>query len=93
MAAPKTDELIILSPFTVVSDGEGCQASNALSGTRLNSKLEDLGSSITVVTMQQITGLGLLDINDVFRYEASTEGTDNFTGFIRNRTGGVGDQV
>ena len=40
-----------------------------------------------------MTDLGLLDINDVFRYEASTEGTDNFTGFIRNRTGGVGDQV
>ena len=92
-AGSAKDETVVLSPFTVVSDDKGYQALNTLSGTRLNSKLEDLGSSITVVTKQQMTDLGLLDINDVFRYEASTEGTDNFTGFIRNRTGGVGDQV
>ncbi len=92
-AATKS-EVVVLSPFQVAADADkGYQALNTLSGTRLNSKLEDLGSSITVVTKQQMTDLGLLDINDVFRYEASTEGTDNFTGFIRNRTGGVGDQV
>jgi len=89
-----SEETVMLSPFQVASDADkGYQALNTLSGTRLNSKLEDLGSSITVVTKQQMTDLGLLDINDVFRYEASTEGTDNFTGFVRNRTGGVGDQV
>ncbi len=87
-------EPITLSPFEVdASADRGYQAFNTLSGTRLNSKLEDLGASITVVTKQQMTDLGLLDINDVFRYEASTEGTDNFTTFVRNRTGGVGDQV
>ncbi len=91
---PKDDTIIELSPFQVAADADrGYQALNTLSGTRLNSKLEDLGSSITVVTKQQMTDLGMLDINDVFRYEASTEGTDNFTGFVRNRTGGVGDQV
>jgi outer membrane receptor protein involved in Fe transport len=87
------DDPIMLSPFTVVSDDKGYQASNTLSGTRLNSKLEDLGSSITVITKQQMQDMALLDINDVFAYEASTEGTGNFTSFIRNRTGGVGDQV
>jgi len=93
-ASAKADEAVMLSPFQVAADADrGYQALNTLSGTRLNSKLEDLGSSITVVTKQQMTDLGLLDINDVFRYEASTEGTDNFTGFVRNRTGGVGDQV
>jgi outer membrane receptor protein involved in Fe transport len=87
-------ETVVLSPFEVdASADRGYQAFNTLSGTRLNSKLEDLGASITVVTKQQMTDLGLLDINDVFRYEASTEGTDNFTTFVRNRTGGVGDQV
>src|SRR5260221_382282 len=70
-AAEKVDETVVLSPFTVTSDNNGHQASNTLSGTRLNSKLEDLGSSITVVTKQQMTDLGMLDINDVFRYEAS----------------------
>ena len=93
-ATPSKEELIVLSPFSVAADADrGYQALNTLSGTRLNSKLEDLGSSITVVTKQQMSDLGLLDINDVFRYEASTEGTDNFTTFVRNRTGGVGDQV
>src|SRR5688572_22156058 len=92
-AATPADETIVLSPFTVISDDKGYQALNTLSGTRLNSKLEDLGSSITVVTKQQLLDTASLDINDVFRYEASTEGTDNFTSFVRNRAGGVADQV
>ena len=93
VAAAKNDEVVELSPFTVISDDHGYQASNTLSGTRLNSKLEDLGASITVVTKQQMQDLASLDINDVFRYEASTEGTDNFTTFNRNRSGGVNDQI
>jgi outer membrane receptor protein involved in Fe transport len=92
-SAAAKEEVIDLSPFTVVSDDRGYQASNTLSGTRLNSKLEDLGASITVVTMQQMLDTAVLDINDVMRYEASTEGTDNFTTYNRNRTGGVNDQV
>ena len=89
----KAEEPVLLSPFTVVSEENGYQASNTLSGTRLNSKLEDLGASITVVTKQQMLDQAMLDINDVFRYEASTEGTDNFTTFNRNRSGGVNDQI
>ena len=89
-----TEETVMLSPFQVASDADrGYQALNTLSGTRLNSKLEDLGASITVVTKQQMLDTAVLDINDVFRYEASTEGTDNFTTFNRNRSGGVNDQV
>ena len=91
---PLSGETVMLSPFQVASDADkGYQALNTLSGTRLNSKLEDLGASITVVTKQQMQDLGSLDINDVFRYEASTEGTDNYTAFNRNRSGGVNDQV
>ncbi len=92
--APATpDETVLLSPFTVVEDDKGYQAFNTLAGTRLNSKLEDLGSSITVVTLQQMQDTAVLDINDLFRYEASTEGTDDFTQFTPNRTGGVGDNI
>jgi outer membrane receptor protein involved in Fe transport len=87
------DEIVRLSLFQVVSDEHGYQASNTLSGTRLNSRLDDLGSSITVITKRQFEDFALLDINDVFRYEASTEGTDNYTSFNRNRSGGVNDQV
>ncbi len=91
---PAPEEVVVLSPFSVASDADrGYQALNTLSGTRLNSKLEDLGASITVVTKQQMLDTAVLDINDVFRYEASTEGTDNFTTFNRNRSGGINDQV
>ena len=92
-ASDKSDETILLSPFTVVEDDKGYQAFNTAAGTRLNSKLEDLGSSITVVTKQQMQDTAVLDINDLFRYEASTEGTDDFTQFTPNRTGGVGDNI
>ena len=62
------DETVVLSPFTVSSEAErGYQAFNTLSGTRLNSKLEDLGASITVVTKQQMQDLALLDLNEIGR--------------------------
>src|SRR5688572_5665284 len=46
------DETVVLSPFEVVSDNRGYFASNTMSGTRLNTKLEDLASSITVITKE-----------------------------------------
>lgn len=88
-----TEETLQLTPFQVVADERGYQAFNTLSGTRLNSKLEDLGSSITVVTKQQLIDTAAIDINDVFLYEANTEGAGNFTQFNTNRTGGVQDNV
>jgi outer membrane receptor protein involved in Fe transport len=86
-------EPVQLSPFQVISDDRGYQALNTLSGTRLNTKLEDLGSSITVVTKQQMLDTAVTDINDLFLYEANTEGTGNFTAFTANRDGGVIDQI
>jgi hypothetical protein len=83
---PET-EVVTLSPFEVVSDNNGYYASNTMSGTRLNSKIEDLGASITVVTKQQMQDLALLDLNDIFNYEAGTEGTGNYTSFTFVRDG------
>src|SRR5688500_9485343 len=69
------DQVIELSPFQVsAAQDRGYQASSTLSGTRLNSKLEDLASSITVVTKQQLVDTAAIDINDIFLNEASTEG-------------------
>lgn len=80
------DKVIELSPFEVTAAGDkGYLASNTLSGTRLNSKLEDLASSITVVTKQQLIDTAAVDINDVFLYEANTEGTMQFTSFEIDR--------
>jgi outer membrane receptor protein involved in Fe transport len=89
---PLSEETVMLSPFQVASDTDrGYQALNTLSGTRLNSKLEDLGASISVITKQQMQDTAVLDLNDVFLYEANTEGTGNYTQFTPNRNGGVID--
>jgi outer membrane receptor protein involved in Fe transport len=86
--------VVQMSPFTVETDDEsGYYASNTLSGTRLNSKIEDLASSITVVTKQQMQDMAALDINDIFLYEANTEGTGNYTSFSVGRGGDVNDAI
>lgn len=87
-------EVVQLSPFTVeTGDDSGYYASNTLSGTRLNTKIEDLASSITVVTKQQMMDTAALDINDIFLYEANTEGTGTYTEFSVGRNGDVIDSV
>ena len=80
-------ETVMLSPFEVVSQDRGYYASSTMSGTRLNSKVEDLASSISVVTKEQMSDFALLDINDIFLYEAGTEGTGTYTEFSVDRNG------
>ncbi len=87
------DEVVSLSPFEVKADTKGYFQSNTMSGTRLNSKIEDLGQSITVMTKEQMSDFAMLDINDVFDYMASTEGTNSYSQFETDRTGAVVDQV
>ncbi len=87
-------EVVQLSPFTVeTGDESGYYASNTLSGTRLNTRIEDLASSITVVTKQQMQDMAALDINDIFLYEANTEGTGTYTEFSVGRGGDVNDAI
>src|SRR5208283_3079314 len=54
-------------------------AANTLAGTRLNNNIADLPSSITVVTKQQLEDTSSQNINDVFRYEANTQGASTYT--------------
>src|ERR1043166_6757609 len=85
---PKDDkDTVILSPFEVTSDSKGYYSATTMSGTRINSKLEDLGASISVITKEQMQDFALLEMNDIFNYEASTEGTGNYTDFAFNRNG------
>jgi outer membrane receptor protein involved in Fe transport len=87
------DQVIELTPFEVnASNDKGYYASNTMSGTRLNSRIEDLAASITVVTKQQLMDTAAVDINDIFLYEANTEGTGQFTDFVIDR-GNVVDNV
>jgi hypothetical protein len=88
-----SDEAVVMSPFAVVTDNKGYYAANTMSGTRFNSKLEDLGLSMTIVTKEQMLDFAMLDINDVFNYTAGTEGTGTYTDFTVDRNGSVSDNV
>jgi outer membrane receptor protein involved in Fe transport len=82
-----------LSPFEVVEDTKGYFSGNTMSGTRINSKLEDLGAAITVITKEQMADFAMLDINDVFLYSTSTEGSGDYTDFAVNNNGHVADNI
>lgn len=86
-------DVVTLSPFEVTEANNGYYASTTMSGTRLNAKIENLGSAISVVTKQQMNDFGLIDIGDIFSHEASTEGPGNFTDFTIDRNGMVIDNV
>ena len=86
-------EVTTLSPFVVdASAQKGYLATNTLAGTRLNNNLGDLAGSISVVTKQQLEDTNSLDINDVFRFEANTEGALTYTPIILTR-GQVSDTL
>jgi outer membrane receptor for ferric coprogen and ferric-rhodotorulic acid len=81
-AAPaESEEVTKLPPFEVQSSSKdiGYYTQNTTMGTRLNSNLGDLAASITVISKQQMTDTSSVNINDLFLYEASTEGTENYT--------------
>ena len=85
-SATTKDEVIQLTPFTISTTKDaGYFAENTLAGSRLNTNIADLAASVTVVTKQQMEDTGSIDINDVFRYEASTEGSSTFTPVIIDR--------
>ena len=81
-SSPNGESVVTLSPFEVVGEKRGYYGSTSMSGTRLNSKLEDLASSITVVTKEQMADFAMLDINDIFNYESNTEGTGNYSDIV-----------
>lgn len=92
-AAPATNDAIMLTPFQVDTTADkGYFAQNTLAGSRLRTNIADLGSSITVVTAQQLEDTASVDINDVFRYEANTEGASTYTPSVQSlRNDGVVD--
>ena len=86
-------ETVVLSPFEVNSTRDrGYEASSTMSGTRINANIADLAASISVVTKQQLEDTASVNINDVFRYEANTEGTHQWTSFTNDR-GTISDDI
>ena len=88
-----SDETITLSPFEVVADTKGYFSSNSMSGTRFNTRVEDLAASLTVITKEQMDDFAMLDINDVFNVTAGTEGTATYTDYTIDRNGQLTDNV
>src|SRR6185436_1451849 len=84
--ASATSDITHLNPFEVVESNRGYYGTNTMSGTRINSKIEDLASAITVITKEQMADFALLDINDIFAYEVSTESSYNYTDFSFNQS-------
>ena len=86
VSSGREEAAIVLTPFQVTTTKDsGYFAENTLAGSRLNTNLADLAASITVVTKQQMDDTAALDINDVFKYEASTEGSSTYTPSIVDR--------
>ena len=88
-----SDGTVVLSPFTVTTERDtGYYAENTLSGSRINTRLSDLAASITVVSRQQIEDTASIDLNDIFKYEASTEGSSTYSPSVVDR-GTVKDTI
>lgn len=79
-AATDNSDTIQLSPFEVnAAQDHGYFSPTTLAGTRLNNNIADLPSSISIVTKQELLDTNSQNINDVFRYEANTEGASTYT--------------
>ena len=89
----KQEEAYVLSPFEVKQNNKGYYSANTMSGTRFNTKLDDLASSLSVMSKEQMQDFAMLDANDVFLYMAGTEGTHTFTDFTLDRNGSIADNT
>lgn len=78
------DEIITLSPFEVnASEDIGYAATATLAGTRIGTRLEDLGTSVQVLTPEFLRDIGAYDNSGALAYAINTEVTGprgNFSG-------------
>jgi len=83
--AEEEEEAIVLSPFVISSTSDvGYQATSSLAGTRLNTKLRDLGSSISVVNQEFIKDSATTSIGDLLVYTTGTEVGGAFGNFTNS---------
>ncbi|HRE83632.1 MAG TPA: TonB-dependent receptor plug domain-containing protein [Opitutaceae bacterium] len=81
---PSQDEAIQLSPFVIQTNTDvGYEASSSLAGTGLNTKLTDLGASVSVITAKFLEDTGSKNLSDVLVYQTNME----VRGFGGNYTG------
>jgi outer membrane receptor protein involved in Fe transport len=65
------DETVVLSPFTVTTDKDrGYAATNAISGSRVDSPIKDLPIPMQVITSEFISDIGATDLRKSLSYSA-----------------------
>lgn len=78
-AQPVEPETIELSVFTVdASRDQGYRATNSISGTSLNTSIQDLPMPLEVITSEFVTDLGATDFEEALRYTSGVF-TQQFT--------------
>lgn len=71
-AADGKDDVLVLSPFTVTTDKDrGYAATNAISGSRVNSAIKDLPIPMQVITSEFIEDIGATDLRKALSYSSS----------------------
>jgi hypothetical protein len=79
------DEVVEMSPFTITADRSvGYAATQSLSGTRLNTEIKDIGSSITEMTIDFLKDINALSFQDAVSY---APGTTSYLYDINDRDG------
>ncbi len=69
-----SEPVVELSPFVVnTTQDNGYQATSTLSGTRLNTPLQDVGAAISVYTKNFLGDLGVTDTNQLLIYATGME--------------------
>lgn len=67
------DSVTKLDPFTVTAETEGYRAVDTLGGARVQTKLVDTPSALTVVTKQLLDDTGITDAQQLLLYTTDTE--------------------
>jgi iron complex outermembrane recepter protein len=81
-AAPPKEDIVELSPFTVnTSTDIGYVAENTLAGSRLNTKLRDTASTVSVFTKEFLDDVGITDLAHLLEYTVNSEMDTNSQGF------------
>ena len=74
-------EIVELSPFTVnTSNDVGYAAENTLAGSRLNTKLKDTASTVSVFTKEFLDDVGITDLAHLLEYTVNSEMDTNSQG-------------
>src|SRR5690606_416807 len=90
----QNDDTVVLSPFEVdASQDKGYRATSTLAGSRINTSLRDVASSISVVTTEFMRDTAAVDINDALAYMGHTESTINYTDAPAQGIGGYDDRA